>query len=656
MRAMVSFARFLNPLVVLLPILTVVPGSPAEAQPTLPLLFEMEGESDDDNFGASVSSAGDVNNDGYDDWVIGADGCGADGQGRFYLYLGGSPVDSIPDLIVNGSTEHGGLGRTVASVGDVDGDGYDDFAVTDAIYPNARELDVVRLYLGADTIDGGCDLVLAEPMPFCFAYGHSISHGDFNGDGRDDILIGAFEYDEELSHGVSTDLTETTLTDSTASWESDELCGYCLIPNVNTTLFGHWPYRSIVSNTGTTITVAPGMPLTYDAETGDPYSVRDYRTGAAYVYLGGSPMDSIADLEIHGRQSGSFFGYAVAGVGDVNGDSYGDFMVGAYEEDEGFDDSGTAYLYLGGADIGACGQPHVVVNGGSAGDFLGFSVAGTGDMNGDGFCDFAISVPRLLDEKHGEVLLYYGGWGPDSIPDMSIGGWEHAVTTLVGGGDVNGDFCSDLAVGVPHDGDGKVFLYWGGESPDDVADAVLVGDPGGYGFGNSVACAGDVDRDGDCDVLVGTYDAHAGNPPPYNGKAFLFAGGSPTGVKSGPPLPNSLELEAFPSPFSGSLTVVISGSAASLTPNGIGRNDTENRALAAIHGQAAIDIVDLKGRVVHKDLLRRSAWVRPEDGNASWSVLGETKWIPEETVGSGLYVVRASIGGRATTKRVVLLR
>ncbi len=531
----------------LLAVLPITSAGRSEAQPTLPLLLEMEGEHDDDKFGTSVSFAGDVNGDGYDDWVIGANGWGGNCLGKFYLYLGGDPVDSIPDLMVEGSTEYGGLGKTVAGVGDVNGDGYGDFAITENIDVEPHRIDLVRLYFGGDPPDADCDLVLAEPMPFCMAYGYRLSYGDFNNDAYDDILVGAFDYDDEISHGISTDLTETTLTDTTASWEPGELSDYCLIPNVNTQLCGYWPYRLIASNTETTITVVPGMPLTYDAEAGDPYSVRDYRTGAAYVYLGGSPMDSIADLEVHGRPWGSFFGHAVAGVGDVNGDSYGDFAVGAYEEDVGFDDTGSAYLYLGGADIGASGQPHMIVNGGSESDFLGFSVGGVGDLNSDGFSDFAISLARFSSEESAEVFLYYGGWSLDSIPDMILGEWEHYVY-LAGGGDVNGDSCSDMVIGVPHDDDGKVFLYWGGVSFDGIADAVMEGEPGGYDFGNCLACDSDVNCDGDCDVLVGTYDGHAGSPPPYNGKAFLFAGGSLTGVLSEPPMPDEPVLKAFPNP------------------------------------------------------------------------------------------------------------
>jgi hypothetical protein len=196
----------------------------------------------------------------------------------------------------------------------------------------------------------------------------------------------------------------------------------------------------------------------------------------------------------------------------------------------------------------------MIVNGESESDFLGFSVGGVGDLNNDAFCDFAISLARFSNEEPAEVLLYYGGWSLDSIPDMTLGEWEHAVG-LAGGGDVNGDSCSDMAIGVPHDDDGKVLLYWGGEGFDGVADAVLVGEPGGYQFGHRVDCTADVDRDGDCEVLVGTYDGHAGSPPPYNGKVFLFAGGSLTVVLREPPLPDGLVLEAFPNPV-GPLTTI----------------------------------------------------------------------------------------------------
>jgi hypothetical protein len=653
---MIPFRRAPSFAGVLLPVLAVVAWSSSDAQPALPLLLEMEGEADDDKFGSSVSFAGDVNNDGYDDWVVGSLGWGANEQGRFYLYLGGSQPDSIPDLIVDGESEYGAMGRTVAGVGDVNGDGYCDYAVTEIIDVYPHRVDLVRLYLGGDVVDGVCDLILAEPMPFCFTYGHAISHGDINHDTYDDVIVGAFEYDEAIWDGTSTGLTETILTDTTASWVPDGLCDYCLIPNVNTTLFGHWPYRLIVSNTETTITVAPGTPLTFDAETGDPYSVRDYRTGAVYVYLGGAPMDSIADLEVHGRQWGSFFGYAVAGAGDVNGDSYGDFVVGAYEEDQGFDDAGSAYLYLGGPDVGACGQPHMVINGGGEGVFLGMAVSGIGDFTGDGFCDFAVSVPRWQNEEPGDVQLYYGGETLDTLPDLIVAEGGDLGTREVCGADVNGDLCSDVVIGVPHDGDGTVLLYWGGESPDDVPDAVLGGEPGGYDFGNCVACAGDVDADGDCDVLVGTYDGHIGTPPPYNGKAFLFAGGSPTPALSEPPLPGRLSLRAFPNPFSSAVSIAISTFGVPADAAATSPDRSTGPVPTGSQPRAEIVIVDLKGRVVHEDLVGRSPRGCSEERKASGSTVGEIIWTPDASIGCGVYVVRAGSGDAVASKKVVRVK
>jgi len=497
---------------------------PASAQQSPPPLLVMTGESDDDRFGCSVASAGDANGDGLDDWVIGASGWGAFEAGKIYLYEGSLPPDDSPDFVTEEVVDYGAFGSTVAGIGDIDGDQFGDIAVRSHAEGPLRVTDVVRVFYGAPELADLRTLDLSVDVPFCFGFGHSISAGDFDCDGFEDVIIGAFEHDRVLYDGSSSGLTDTTLTDAYADWKPGEFVGYSLIPNVNTTILGFWPYYPVVANTETTITVSGGPPwLPFSAQPGDPYSVRDYRKGAAYIYFGGLIPDGHADLVVHGSQTFGFFGYAVAGVGDVNQDGCEDFVVGAYENDQVAPHAGRAYLFLGDPGVAAVTGPAMIVDGPEERSALGFAVSGVGDIDGDGFDDFAIGLPKVSSPGDpGQVWVYLGGPSLDEVPDLILEEQYSFGNAIAGGRDVDGDLRSDIVVGAPYDGDGRVFVYTGGDTPDRLADAVMQGEPGHYLFGQSVALAGSVDVGGSAGVLVGTYDAHIGSPPPYNGKAFLI--------------------------------------------------------------------------------------------------------------------------------------
>ena len=86
-----------------------------------------------------------------------------------------------------------------------------------------------------------------------------------------------------------------------------------------------------------------------DVIVGAPTTRGGADAGAAYVYFGGPGADDVADLTLLGAAAGDYFGCAVAGAGDVNGDGYGDVIVGAYGNDAGGAAAGRAYVYFGGA-------------------------------------------------------------------------------------------------------------------------------------------------------------------------------------------------------------------------------------------------------------------------------------------------------------------
>ncbi len=272
----------------------------------------------------------------------------------------------------------------------------------------------------------------------------------------------------------------------------------------------------------------------------------DDNDGAVWVYAGsmnGLGMD--ADWIYESDNPGANFGLSADAAGDVNGDGYGDIVIGAPGYQKPDWSRGAAYVFHGSA-AGLFQEPDAMLRmtTGQGVSLFGYSVAGAGDIDGDGYDDVAVGVGDY-DPGDGirrwAIFVYYGS--ADGIvddPDIVVPGENAKAYSIhvARAGDVNGDGHADLIVGDAYylntqTQEGAAFVYAG--SPDGIDPTpiweVRSDQPHQSWFALRVAGAGDVNGDGFDDVLVGAQGYERPGLP--DGAAFLYFG-SPAGPSFDP--------------------------------------------------------------------------------------------------------------------------
>jgi hypothetical protein len=540
------------------------------------------------DYGYSVSSAGDVNADGYDDVLVGSSPLG--GTGRAYLYLGSAGgASTIADWIHDGESEGSRFGAGVAGVGDTDGDGYADVVIAEPNYAGP-ELDEGRAYLfrgtptGLESTPSWSDEGDQEGAYF----GGASAAGDVNGDGLADVLIGATWWDGDVDAcgrvflyygsraGLAPDPVWTAAGDQEACMFgaklstagdvngdgfSDVLVG--AIQEGSADNHGRaymwlgsadgprrtpgWVIESNQAGAGFGYAISGCGDVNGDGYddliVGAPgYDYGQVDEGAAFVFLGHSGGPSVLpDWYAQSDQTGASFGSSVASAGDVNGDGYDDVLVGSPSYDAGATDAGAAFLWLGTAGGSAPGTPSNAAWMGAnnqAGALCGFSVACAGDVNADGYADVVIGSPMYSQGQthEGAAGVYLGRASGLSSGATWIGqsnqAEAHYGRSVAGAGDVNCDGYTDLLIGAPHFDnpevdEGIVRLYYG--TPGGVSGtAAWYAEPNedGARFGWAVSSAGDVNGDAFSDIVIGAPDGSYGG---VRGGIYCIWHGGPAG-------------------------------------------------------------------------------------------------------------------------------
>ena len=352
--------------------------------------------------GHSVAAAGDVNNDGYDDLIVGAYGYDVSGtdEGRVFIYHGAATgLVATPAQTLDGTINSGHFGFSVASAGDVNKDGYADVIIGES------GTDKVYLYHGSAS---GIGLVAAQTLIGDQAgsqFGVAVaSAGDVNNDGYDDVIVGADLYDAgEIDEGRAyLYLGGASGVSATPIWNAES--------NQASSYFGHSVVGAADINSDGFDDLLVSAYLFGNGHTDE---------GRVFVYYGsGSGPAASADLTMEVNQDGAHYGYAMSAAGDVNLDGYADVVIGAKGYDNGEVDEGRVFVY-GGSATGVNATPLLTFESDQVGAALGASVAGGGDFDHDRYDDI-IAGANLYDAAQLDEGRAYVYRLPPSSPGVTI--------------------------------------------------------------------------------------------------------------------------------------------------------------------------------------------------------------------------------------------
>ena len=402
--------------------------------------FTIFGDDIDDQSGETVSSAGDINGDGFDDVIIGAPTAEVDNSqvndGESYVLFG--KATGFTDIDLNSLTKAQGFrlfgraGNTfVSGAGDVNNDGFDDIIIgaPNAVFPGPpadfnghsyvifgkqsgfSDIDLDTVVPGGANDKAGFIIHSANKAPTSFGDVVSTA-GDLNGDGFDDLVVGrnADKACVVLGHGGAfPDVDISTLNGGNGFLIDGTGLGTLAVSNAGD-----------INNDG-----LDDLIIGARVADGPPGELRN-NAGASYVVFGQDQFAASINLKtlspdqgfaIHGASAGDLAGTSVGAAGDVNNDGFADLIIGAPGATTSNGDSGTAYVIYGhdgkfaAIDLTklTASQGFIIAGKDNSAD-LGVSVSGAGDVNKDGFDDLIVgSSTEQTPSSSGASYIIYGG-------------------------------------------------------------------------------------------------------------------------------------------------------------------------------------------------------------------------------------------------------